>query len=74
MANRFQIDKAKSRADFDNGCLQPSDGGTYDAKTAISILENGCGGTMRNVKTGAQLQVNYKASENDWLRKKLKIK
>ena len=72
--SKFTIDKARSRDDYDNMCLQPSDGGQYDAATAIRILENGCGGSMQNVKTGAGFMVNYDKSKNDWLRKQLKIK
>ena len=72
--SKFTIDKAKSRDDFDNFCFQPSDGGQYSADIALSLLENTSGGSMQNVKTGAGFMVSYNRSENDWLRKKLKIK
>lgn len=72
--SKFTIDKARSRDDYDNMCLQPSDGGQYDAATALRILENSCGGSMQNAKTGAGFMVSYNQTENDWLRKKLKIK
>lgn len=72
--SQYKIDKARSRDDYDNMCLQPSDGGQYDAATAIKILENGAGGSMQNVKTGYGYMVNYDKSANDWIRKELKIK
>lgn len=72
--SQYKIDRARSRDDYDNMCFQPSDGGKYDAKTALSILENGAGGSMQNAKTGAGFMVSYNRNENDWLRKKLKIK
>lgn len=72
--SQYTIDKARSRDDYDNMCFQPSDGGKYDAKTALSILENSAGGSMQHAKTGAGYMVSYNRNENDWLRKKLKIK
>ena len=72
--SQYKIDKARSREDYDNMCLQPSDGGQYDAATALRILENGSGGSMQNVKTGAGLMVSYNKSSIDWIRKQLKIK
>ena len=74
MKNKFTIDKARSTDDFDNMCMQPSDGGEYDAKTAFYILENGRGGSMMNVKTGVSYMVSYNSSNNLWVRKELKIK
>jgi hypothetical protein len=70
----YTIDKARCKDDYDNMCLQPSDGGKYSAADAIRILENGNGGSMQHVKTGKGYMVNYDKSKNDWLRKKLKIK
>lgn len=72
--SKFTIDKARSRDDFDNFCFQPSDGGQYDPINAIHILQNGCGGSMQNVKTGKGYIVNYDKSKNDWLVKELKLK
>lgn len=73
MSKKYTIDKARSRDDYDNMCFQPSDGGQYDAKTAITILENGNGGSICDVKTGGSFMVNYNISENSWLKTKLKI-
>ena len=72
--NKYTIDKARNEEDYDNMCLQPSTGAQYEADIAIRILENTSGGSMQNVKTGAGFMVSYNRSENDWLRKKLKIK
>ena len=72
--NKYTIDKARNKEDYDNMCLQPSNGGQYDADIALRILENTSGGSMQNVKTKAGFMVSYNRSENDWLRKKLKIK
>ena len=72
--NKYTIDKARNEEDYDNMCLQPSTGAQYEADIAIRILENTSGGSMQNVKTGAGFMVSYNKSENDWLRKKLKIK
>lgn len=72
--NKYTIDKARNEEDYDNMCLQPSTGAQYEADIAIKILENTSGGSMQNVKTGAGFMVSYNRSENDWLRKKLKIK
>lgn len=43
---KYTIEKCKSKEDFDNNCFQPSDGGQYDAKRALSILKNSNGGVM----------------------------
>ena len=72
--SKYKIDRANSRDDYDNMCFQPSDGALYDKEIALSVLENRCGGNMQNAKTGAGFMVSYNRNENDWLRKKLKIK
>lgn len=68
----YQIEKCKSKDDYDNGCYQPSDGGQYSKEDALRILENGNGGSMKDSNNNS-FSVGYKKSDNDWLRKKLKI-
>jgi hypothetical protein len=70
----YEIETCECKADYDNGCQQPSNGGQYTAENALRILENGNGGSMRSVKTGKGYCVSYERSKNDWLRKLLKIK
>jgi hypothetical protein len=70
---KWEIEKARCVEDFKQGITQPSDGGKYDKYTALSILENGSGGGMCNLKN-ANYEVSPIPEENDWLRKKLRIK
>lgn len=68
----YKIEKCRSKEDFDNGNFMPSDGGLYDAKTAINILEKGNGGSIIDEK-GASSMVNYDSKANGWIKTKLKI-
>lgn len=71
---KVTIDKAECREDYDNMCLQPSDGGQYNPSDALRILENGNGGSMREVSgKGRGFMVSYDKSQNDWIRKELKL-
>lgn len=69
---KYTIQKAKSKEDYDNGNFYPSDGGKYDAYEALRTLEIAHGGVMQDSK-GAQFGVSYNKSENEWLRKRLKV-
>ena len=69
----FTIDTCEDKSDFDNMCLQPSNGGMFTAKNALQILERGNGGAMRDITNGKGYMVNYVKEKNDWLRKELKI-
>lgn len=71
---KYLIEKCESKEDFDNNCFQPSDGGQYDAKRALSILENSNGGVMIPANKKGGYIVNYNREDNDWIRKKLKIR
>ena len=69
----YEIDKGRSVEDVENGCLIPSDGGQYTKERALQILENGNGGTMREVASGRQFGVSHIKANNQWLRDLLKI-
>ncbi len=71
---KYIIEKCKSKEDFDNNCFQPSDGGQYSAKKALSILENSHGGIMIPTNKKGGYIVSYNKEDNDWIRKKLKIR
>jgi hypothetical protein len=73
MADLYTIDECECEEDFDNFCFIPSDGGQYDAATALGILENRYGGSMAKVCGGSYI-VSYDSTKNDWLRKELNIK
>ena len=68
---KFNISKAKSKEDYDNGCLQPTDGGQYDVEDAIKILENGNGGVISGVESYHNYMVDYDAAKNDWIMKSI---
>ena len=70
----YEISKALGEDDFENHCLQPSDGGQYSAENAIKILENGYGGSIQHAETGRGFVVSPNKASNAWLRKELKIK
>lgn len=70
---QYEIDKASSVENFENGCLNPSDGGKYDAQTALNLLESRYGGVMRDNK-GRQFGVSSDKSSNQWIRDTLKLK
>lgn len=69
----YNISTCDGKDDYDNMCLNPSDGGQYSAADAIRKLENGNGGSMRHTINGKGYMVSYNKSENDWLRKELNI-
>jgi len=66
---KYQIDTAKSVDDFENCCLQPSNGAEYSFKNGIKALELGNGGVIREVGTGRQCSVNPGIGNplNDWI-------
>ena len=63
----YTINKCECEEDYDNGCLLPSDGGLYSKEDAISILENGYGGSMRD-ENDKGYSVNYNPVNNKWLK------
>ena len=69
----YSIEKCNSNDDFENGCMQPSNGEKYTAEEAINILENNYGGDMYGLD-GRGYRVSYIKKQNDWIRKKLNIK
>lgn len=70
---KYTIEKCRSKEDFDNINFQPSDGGQYEAKMALEILENSNGGSMMSINKKKSFLVNYDKKQNDWLRKELKL-
>lgn len=69
----YTIETGECIEDVENGCLIPSNGGLYTAENALRILENGFGGTMREVN-GRGYAVSHIKVNNAWLRKELGIK
>lgn len=69
----YEIETADCIQDVQEGCLRPSNGGQFTKENALRILENGNGGTMREVKTGRQFGVSHIKADNKWLRDLLKI-
>lgn len=58
----YKIEKCKSKEDFDNFNLLPSDGGLYTLTDALRILENGNGGSIIE-PSGKSFLVSYVASK-----------
>lgn len=67
----YKIQKCRSTDDFDNMCLQPSDGGVYTLTDALRILENGNGGAIIEQPSGKGFLVSYDSKKNNWLREKI---
>ena len=62
------IEKASCKDDFDNMCFRPADGGQYTVKDALFLLENGNGGAMVEIGSGAGKIVSYNKEDNKWIR------
>jgi len=68
----YNVQTADCVEDVEEGCYDRVERGLFTAEQALDLLERGNGGTMREVD-GPGFCVSHIKSENDWLRKELKL-